>query len=181
MKKITLVIASIWMGFAFAPAPQKTKIFANQNKSTISYDMNHPMHAWTGVSHEVTSALICSENKDSLFQVAVAVKIASFDSDNSNRDSHAMEVTEALKFPSITFMSSEIKPLGLSSFEVTGNLKFHGVAHRISFKIETQKEGSQLIARGEFLIKMTDYGIDPPTLMGISTDDEFKIHFEVYY
>ena len=58
--------------------------------------MSHPFHDWTGKSNKLNSAIICLPNKDSISQVAVSVNISSFDSENSNRDSHVIEVTEAV-------------------------------------------------------------------------------------
>jgi hypothetical protein len=34
---------------------------------------------------------------------------------------------------------------------------------------------------GEFKLKMTQFKVDPPSLMGISTDDDFKLNFKVVY
>lgn len=167
--------------FAFTFKADKVKLFADKQLSSISYDMNHPMHAWTGVSKSVSSAIVCLPNRDSITQVAVTVKISTFDSDNSNRDSHAMEVTEALKYPSISFLSTVIKYESAEKIVVTGNLKFHGVSKSISFPVNKKMVGEKAEITGEFQVKMTDYGIDPPTLMGIATDDEFKIHFKMFY
>lgn len=180
MKKFVLFIPVLFLAFNLQ-SEQKVKLTADSSLSTISYDMSHPMHDWTGVSKSLRSAVVCLPNKDSISQVVAVVKISSFDSENSNRDSHAMEVTEALKYPNITFISSDVKYTSINTMKVSGELTFHGITHNISFNANKSSKNNKANITGEFMLKMTDYGIDPPTLMGISTDDEFKIHFNMYY
>ncbi len=156
------------------------KFFNKAEKSSITYAMNHPLHSWTGESKKVKSVILSNADKTEISQVAVAVSIASFDSKNANRDSHAMEVTEALKFPNIVFSSNQIERQG-DKLMVKGILKFHGIAKSISFTAQTKKIGDNLQVKGGFSIKMTDFGIEPPSLMAMSTDDEIKLSFIVYY
>ena len=166
---------------AFTPLSEKRiKVNAN-NLSTISYDMSHPFHDWTGKSNTLNSAIICLPNKDSISQVAVSVKISSFDSENSNRDSHVIEVTEALKFPTVSFISSEIQYNTKNSLNIKGKLTFHGISKIISFTASKNIKDKIANITGEFNLKMTDFGITPPTLMGISTQDEFKIKFNMFF
>ena len=89
-------------------AQDKVKINSVKEESSITYAMNHPLHAWTGVSKEINSIILTDEAKATIYQVAVSAKVASFDSKNANRDSHMMEVTEALKYPNVTFVSTSV-------------------------------------------------------------------------
>jgi polyisoprenoid-binding protein YceI len=167
--------------FAFTPLSEKRiKVNAN-NSSSISYDMSHPFHDWTGKSNTLNSAIICLPNKDSISQVAVSVKISSFDSENSNRDSHVIEVTEALKFPTVSFISSEIQYNTKNSLNIKGKLTFHGISKNISFIATKNTKDNLSNITGEFNLKMSDFGINPPTLMGVSTQDEFKIKFNMFF
>lgn len=181
MKNYLIVLSILFTSLAFINAQQKTKIYADKGESYISYDMTHPMHDWTGISKSVSSAIICNEAKDSISQVAVSVKISSFDSDNSNRDSHAMEVTEAIKFPSISFISTSISYQSASKLLVVGTLKFHGISKNISFEVNQEILNKKAVITGSFWVKMSDFKIEAPSLMGIDTDDDFKIHFRVVY
>jgi len=133
MKSTTLLFAIILINtVANAQNPASKKIYCDKSNSTITYDMNHPLHEWTGVSTEVTSIIITDENRDIITQVAVSVKFSSFDSKNANRDSHAIEVAEAIKYPNITFNSKSIKQEG-NKLSVEGTLNFQGVNKNIAF------------------------------------------------
>jgi len=161
-------------------AQTDTKVYNDKKKSVITYSMSHPLHEWKGVSNDVTSIIMADANKENISQVAVSAKISSFDSKNANRDSHMMEVTDGIKFPSVTFASKSIEKNG-NTLKVKGNLTFHGVTKSISFDAQTKKSGEQLTVTGGFPVKMTDYKIDPPSLLGIATKDEFTIDFKIVF
>jgi polyisoprenoid-binding protein YceI len=95
----------------------------DQEKSKISYDAKHFLHAWSGQNNSVKGVIIIED--DVISNIAVAAEIADFDSGNSNRDAHSLEVLEALKFPMIKFYSDNIKrddEVGI----INGKLEFHG-------------------------------------------------------
>lgn len=181
MKHITIIAAVLLFNtVVFAANPAPVKLFADKSHSTITYAMNHLLHSWTGTSKDVNSVILTDENKKAISQVAVSVKISSFDSKNANRDSHMMEVTDALKYPNITFSSKSVKQDG-NKLSVDGTLSFHGVNKDISFVAEEKKNKNQIEVTGGFDVKMTDFNIEKPTLMGVATDDNIKITFDVLY
>ena len=182
MKKQIIFIVVIVLLNTLVKAQEKTqvKLYCDKKQSTISYSMNHPLHSWTGESPDVTSVILTDENRNVINQVAVLVKISTFDSKNANRDSHAMEATEALKYPSVSFTSSSIKQVG-NKLAVNGTLNFHGVSQLISFEAEKDIINNKAEIRGSFNIKMTLFKIDPPTLLGIATEDDIKISFNLIY
>jgi polyisoprenoid-binding protein YceI len=164
----------------FAQDATNVKVFADKKASSISYSMHHPLHSWTGVSNDVTSLILTDADKSVIKQVAVNVKIASFDSQNANRDSHVIEASEGLKYPTVSFSSSSIQAQG-DALLVKGTLTFHGVSQPVSFQATRKKAGNKLEIFGEFTLKMTQFKIEPPSLMGMSTDDDFKMAFKMVY
>lgn len=179
MKKYgILVIAILLAGHLFAQ--NKIKVNCVKEESSITYSMTHPLHAWTGESKEINSIILTDEAKTSVFQVAVSAKLATFDSKNANRDSHMMEVTEALKFPNVTYVSNSVTIEG-GDFTSSGNITFHGVSVPVALKGKLIKEGNKMVFTGSFNLKMTQFGISPPSLMGISAEDNFKLEFKAVY
>lgn len=158
----------------------QTKYYSDKKESYIEYSMNHPLHSWTGKSSDFTSVIVADETKTKISQVAVSAKISSFDSKNANRDSHAIEVLEAIKYPSVTFASSSVVPSG-QKLTVTGALTFHGVTRTITFEATELKKGNSVEISGAFAVNMTDYKIERPSLMGFPTEDEIKISFKAVY
>jgi len=167
-------------GWLSAQEPAQIKVFADKKESTITYAMNHLLHSWEGVSSEVNSVILTDEKRNTITQAAVSVKISSFDSKNANRDSHAIEATEALKYPTISFASNSIKQDG-NNLEITGTLTFHGVSKSITIKAEKKIVKNKAEITGNFSVNMKDFKIDPPKLMGIAADEEIKLSFKMLY
>src|ERR1039458_6859634 len=67
--------------------------------STLSYLVSHPLHESVGVSHDARGKGVCHGGQCD-FLIAVPVK--SFDSKDSNRDLHMLQVTRGGQFPMVT-------------------------------------------------------------------------------
>ena len=181
MKKLLIFFAIIlFCSLVNAQPSSQIKLYCDKTQSTITYSMHHPLHSWTGESKELTSVILTDENRNLISQVAVLVKISSFDSKNANRDSHVMEVAEALKFPTVSFNSTLIKQ-DSNKLSVEGTLKFHGVSQQISFEVEKTIINGKAQITGSFIVRMTQFEIKPPSLMGVATDDDIKLEFKVVY
>ncbi len=179
MKRSGLLLITLLLGFSLL-AQNKVKVSNVKEESSITYAMNHPLHAWTGESKEINSVILTDDARSTIYQVAVSAKVSTFDSKNANRDSHMMEVTEALKYPNVTFVSSSVTIEG-GDFTSTGTMTFHGISQPVALKGKFAKEGNKLTFTGDFQLKMTQFKVDPPSLMGISTNDDFKLNFKVVY
>src|SRR6201997_5229385 len=68
-------------------------------QSTLTYHVSHPLHQSEGVSHEAKGKGVCHAGQCD-FLIAVPVK--SFDSGDSNRDLHMVQVTRGAEFPMVT-------------------------------------------------------------------------------
>src|SRR5215469_3729817 len=67
-------------------------------QSTLTYHVSHPLHQTDGVSHAARGKGTCHEGQCD-FLIAVPVK--SFDSGDSNRDLHMIQVTRGAEFPMV--------------------------------------------------------------------------------
>jgi len=166
---------------AFVAPMAKRKVMADKALSTITYSAKHPLHKWDGVSHDVNCAMIYNEETKQPESVAVSLKVASFDSDNNNRDSHAIEVLEGIKFPNVTFVSSDIKPGDNGTLIAKGNLTFHGVTKPATLQATRKDTGGKMTLTGEFPVNMSDHNIERPSLMGMKTEDAMVLRFNVVF
>src|ERR1700740_390853 len=69
------------------------------SQSTLTYHVSHPLHQVEGVSHAARGKGVCHAGECD-FLIAVPVK--SFDSGDTNRDLHMVQVTRGGEFPVIT-------------------------------------------------------------------------------
>ena len=175
----------LWILFLLSTSIQaqespQVKFYADKSQSLITYAMNHPLHSWEGTSKEINSVILADKNKEIISQSAVSVKISSFDSQNANRDSHTIEVTDAIKYPNISFSSTSIKQDG-DNLQITGKLTFHGISKEMTINAIKKIVNNKLEVSGNFSVNMKDFNIDPPTLMAMATDEEIKLRFVLIY
>ncbi|GAB2597244.1 YceI family protein [Spirosoma areae] len=172
---------AVWILFAFTSPMAKRKLVADKALSTVSYAAKHPLHNWEGVSKEVNCAIIYNDDTKQPENVAVSLKVASFDSDNNNRDSHAIEVLDGLKYPNVTFVSSDIKAGENGALTAKGTLTFHGVAKPATLQATRKDAGGKMTITGEFPVSMADHNIERPSLMGLKTEDGMILRFNVVF
>ena len=149
-------------------------------KSFITYHMVHPMHSWDGTSKEVDGVVQYDDKSSKISKVAIVAKVSSFDSKNSNRDSHMMEVTEAIKYPTVSFVSSSVTEEG-NTVEVNGTISFHGVSKPIHFTAKEVVAGKRKTISGELVLLIEDFNIERPSMMMMKTENEMKMIFSVEF
>lgn len=166
---------------AYTAPKAKRKVMADKALSTVTYAAKHPLHSWEGVSHDVNCVMIYNDESKQPESIAVSIKVASFDSDNNNRDSHAMETLEGIKFPHVTFVSSDIKAGENGALEAKGNLTFHGVTKPVTLQATRKESGGKMTLVGEFPVMMSTFNIERPSLMGMKTEDGMILRFNVVF
>ena len=158
----------------------KRKIEADKKSSKVEYAMKHPLHSWEAVSKDSKSVIVFNDKSQKIEAVAVIIPVKSFDSGNSNRDSHAIEVLEALKFPNVTFSASNIQESG-NDLLIKGNLSFHGVTKPLELKVQQVVSKTSIKVNGDFVINMTDFNVEPPGLMGLKTEEKITLKFVMVF
>ncbi len=180
MQKQLAFLFLVYPLLTFSQQTASIKILADKNTSIVTYSMKHPMHAWTGVCKDVSSVLVINRANRAIEQVAVSLKVEAFDSGNANRDSHALEMMESLKYPKITFISSKIK-VAANIITAEGNLNFHGITKPITIITEREDFVNKLVIDGRFDVSLTDFNIDRPTLIGMKTEDTIHLRFKIIF
>ena len=104
---------------------QSDQLRVNTNESYIKYEGDHLLHSWEGTNDKVNGLAVLDANSKSLQKLAILLYVRDFDSQNSGRDAHALEVLEALKYPEIKFYSESIK-IEDENLIINGIFDFHG-------------------------------------------------------
>jgi polyisoprenoid-binding protein YceI len=159
---------------AVAAASGQTKaVEALKDESTITYRINHTLHHIEATSKDGWFRVELDPSKKEIKSVTAQVDVMTFDSGNSNRDSHAMEVVESIKYPDVTFASTSVTQTG-DSISVTGKLTFHGVTKDIVMTGEAKWTQNKLEVHGSFELSITAFKIERPALLMIPVDDALK-------
>lgn len=86
------------------------------------------------------------------------------------------------RFPDIGFRSTRITAAGANRFQVRGMLTIRNVTKPVDLEVALQPDdGKTVWAAGQAPVKLTDYGLKPPTaaLGAIGTKDEMKVMFRM--
>lgn len=86
------------------------------------------------------------------------------------------------RFPDIGFRSTRITSEAANRFHVRGMLTIRNVAKPVDIDVSLQPDGGKTVwADGQASVKLTDYGLKPPTaaLGTIGTKDEMKLTFRM--
>ena len=166
---------------AFVSPLAKRKLTADKTLSTVGYAAKHPLHAWDGLSRAVNCAITYNDETNLVENVAVSIKVATFDSGNSNRDSHMMEVLDGLKYPNVTFVSSDVKTGPDGSLTATGNLTFHGITKPATLQASRKDAGGKMTLVGEFPVSLTAHSVERPSFLGLKTQDAMTLKFNVVF
>jgi polyisoprenoid-binding protein YceI len=171
MRYVCLMFLSILVLGSGAIAQSKI-VDALKDESFVTYRIVHPLHTIVATSKDVAYRLEFDPATKEIKSIAARVDVTSFDSGNSNRDSHAMEVIDAITYPDATFLGTTITPHG-DSLTVGGKLIFHGVTNNIVAtglqKLSPEKD--KLMFDGGFQISLTAFKIDRPSLLMIPVND----------
>jgi polyisoprenoid-binding protein YceI len=150
--------------------------------SSITYHMKHKLHEWDGVSDKLKIQAIWDKSisNNKITKIAVLTKVSSFNSGLSNRDSHMIEVLDALTYPNIIFTSTSIS-YNQNDILVKGQLQFHGVTQQITFNAKQLFLDDHLIFEGSFPVLLEDYKVKRPSLLFVKAENEIQIKFKIYF
>jgi len=150
---------------------------ALRGDSKLTYHLHHPFHEIESVSRDFSCTVDLSDDTTHA-KIHVKASVVSFNSGNSSRDSHALEVLDAFKYPAVEFTSDSVRHEE-KSYRVFGRLTFHGVTRPINFAVVPEYGKDKVRIKGGFTLKLGDYKVERPSLMMIRTDEDLKIDIDV--
>ncbi len=62
--------------------------------------------------------------------------------------------------------------------QVAGNLSIRGIAKPFTVPLKIREDGSSFKASGDTVVKLSTYGIEKPSQLGVTTTDDVQLHFE---
>lgn len=172
-------LASALYIFLFSSAyvsAQTINLKAEELSSTLVYHMRNTFHSWSGESDSFLCSIEYNNETRKVESVIATAKIISFDSNIKMRNNTAFKTLESEVFPAVKFISDRIIDQN-GVIKAQGTLYFHGVSKTIEFEAAKGIIKNQLCVRGNFAIKLTDFDISPPTLLGFKTEDNIDVKF----
>ncbi len=180
MKTVGGLLIALCVCFASTLEAQVIRAQVIKDASTIKYHMSHPLHEFDAVSKEAVYIVNIDPAKKQISDVSAEVDVTTFDSGNSNRDSHAMEVIDAISYPEVTFRSTGVTQNG-DSLRVAGKLTFHGITRDIVIPAAVSWGQNRLDVHGKFDITLTEFKIERPSLLMIPVADDVNFTVEAAF
>lgn len=168
------------------PASAATYTIDGSHSSALFKVKHFDVANFYGMFNEVEGTIDYDPATPAEAKINVTIKADSVDSRNTSRDDHikSPDFLNAKQFPTITFKSTAVKPLGGDRFEVTGTLTLHGVTKELSVIAEktgsgkNPRNGKDMVGfEARFTVDRTEY--DMGFMAGpLSTDIEFTLALE---
>ena len=128
-------------------------------QNTLTYHVSHPLHQTDGVSHAARGKGVCH---DAQCDFLVAVPVKTFDSGDSNRDLHMVQVTRGAAFPMATVRT-----------------RLPESASSTTFHSSSPRQGNEIRVSGTIPATLADFKIDPPTLLTMPVKNEIPVRVEM--
>jgi hypothetical protein len=146
-------------------------------EATTRYTVDHPLKTATGISRAGRGLVRCSTT---VCDALIAVEVKSFDSGDSNRDLHMLETVKGALHPVVTVRSRFAPRLG-SNGELSVDLEIELAGRKSTVRGVTVRTelltNKSLKVVGNFIIQLSDFGIERPSLLGMAVKDSVPIEF----
>jgi len=148
------------------------------DQSTLTYHVSHPLHQVDGTSHAARGKGLCRGGQCD-FLIAVPVK--TFDSGDSNRDLHMVQVTSGAQYPMVTVRTRIPESMaGTAEISLDCDVEFAGqTAHYKEVPFQVASQGNEKKITGTIPSKLTDFKIDPPTLLTMPIKNDIPVKVEM--
>lgn len=151
-------------GYAQSSAPVYS---VDPSHSCVGFKVRHLISRVSGSFAEFSGTVVGDPAKPEGASVSFAIKAASIDTQNADRDKHlrSADFFDVEKFPEITFKSTKITPRGKDQYDVAGEFTLHGVTKAIVLPVTltgiakdpwgSERAGFSL----QFTLNRKEYGI----------------------
>ncbi len=186
--KLVLLVLLLSAGLFGLVAQSDYSINNSESKIMVAGTSN--LHDWELVAQNLSSELVLIEGEkiiSDIRNVSFTMKAENLQSDNSIMNKKTHNALKADKYKTIQFSPSNIVNLKTNgnSFSgvARGQLTVAGKSRSVEIPFQGKLSGNALEITGEKEIRMSDFGIDPPTAMlgSLKTGDIVTVKFVLEY
>ena len=171
-------------------APSLQAYSLNSANSKFIIKGTSSLHDWEMISENCSGSIRMDPNAETLMisDIQVKLQVKSLKSGKKLMDSKTYDALKEDKFPTITYKYEKIgalKETAPNTYSVTlnGTLTIAGKSKNVPIDVIIKQTNNSINIKGEKPLKMTDFGVEPPTaLLGtIKTGDDITIDFNLNY
>lgn len=166
-----------------ALAQDGSAVFYAVKDGSITYTLVHKLHEVHGTSRKLEGVAKVQPGAPTLVQVRAPV--ASFDSGNSNRDSHMRESTHEAAHPYVevkgTLPPLQLPLAGPTQLPLDARVELNGETERQTIPVTLTPEGSGIRAKFSFPVSLEAHHVERPELLLVKVDDKVVIAGDVLF
>ncbi len=173
MKKLIVILA-----LSVLPALAQSDKQWVLDSSTLTYHVSHPLHEVDGVSHAALGKGVCHAGQCDFL---VAAQVKSFDTGDSNRNLHMIQVTQGAQYP-IVSVRFRLPESSLSSATIICDLEiqFAGqTAHFQQLVFQQVIQGNEHRITGTIPSTLQNFKITPPSFFTVPLRNEMPVKVDV--
>jgi hypothetical protein len=147
------------------------------DQSTLTYHMSHPLHEVDGVSHAGRGKGVCHAGQCDFL---LAAQVKTFDSGDTNRDLHMLQVTRGAEFPVVTvrFRLPE-DSIGSPTLDCDLEVQFAGnTVHYTHVPFQQIIQGNAHHITGTVPSTLSDFKIDPPSFFTVPIKNDIPVRVD---
>lgn len=176
------------------PAPARTLYRIDASRSQASYTVDETFFdarglvTVVGTTNAVAGEILFDPANPAASQVGeIVVDVSQLRTDDSSRDNAIRRAyLESLRYPLATFRNATLSdmPLQLTegvtfTFKMTGDLTVRDVTRQVTWDVEAAVTPGELTASASTAIKLSDFGINPPSLSILRVEDDMVLRLDV--
>jgi len=175
-----IIVATACLVFAVSAFGQENQQWVLES-SALTYHMSHPMHEVDGVSHAAKGKGICQAGTCNFL---IAAPVNSFNSGDSNRDLHMIQVTRGAEFPMVvvrTTLPEAMTTSGTIYADIEVQFAGQTVEYRHLAFAETNKGNREVEITGTVPATCSDFKIDPPSFLMVPIKNAIPVRVDMIW
>lgn len=153
-------------------------VLANPTAYTLQgrvvYEGRAPVGSWKGENPTLEGRVTWDKATGAL-RGRVCLDQRRWDSGEPLRDSHTRKLFEVDRYPQACLELEGLEGPVPGPVTVLGVFEIHGVKRPVRIPGEVRVQGQTLVFQGSFTTRITDWGMTPPSLMGMRVRDEVRV------
>ena len=148
--------------------------------STLTYHVSHPLHESEGTSHAARGKGVCQGGQCNFL---IAVPVNTFDSGDTNRDLHMLQVTHGAQFPLVSVRVSLLEA-ALTSASIRCDVEIELAGQTAKYKdvaFQAQTKGKETQVTGSIPAHLSDFKIEAPSLLSIPVKNDMPVRVDMIW
>jgi hypothetical protein len=147
-------------------------------RSRLTYQVSHVMHQVLGISHAAKGKGVCHAGQCDFL---IAAPVNSFDSGDSNRDLHTLQVTRGAQFPMIQ-VRTRVPESTPASGTIYADIEVQFAGQTVEYKhvaFEKTTTGNEVQIIGTVPATCSDFKLDPPSFLTVPIKNEIPVRVDM--